>query len=174
MVKGERGPHVAEAQRQLLSLGYPVGLADGICGPKTLAAWEAWERAKAANVTVRMGAHKQEAKKGVRDWGAVTGVCLHQTACDLGEKPDRWNTLRAQVGVAAEEVDVEGCHSPPSSSSSRIASTSGGSTPRSGARWEQTATQPDLHQRERAWRSAAASAVRSPSAWRPKALTLWD
>jgi hypothetical protein len=99
MVKGQRGPEVAEAQRQLLALGYPVGAADGICGPKTLAAWEAWERAKARGVTPRMGLHFQEHAHGVRDWASIDSVVLHQTACDLGERPGRWDSLRAQVGV---------------------------------------------------------------------------
>jgi hypothetical protein len=99
MVKGQRGPEVEQAQRELAALGYPVGAADGICGPRTLASYEAHQRAKAAGVTVRMGAHPQEAKRGTRDWGAVTGITLHQTAVDLGERPGRWDTLRAHVGV---------------------------------------------------------------------------
>lgn len=29
----------------------------------------------------------------------VTGVCLHQTACLLGERPERWDTVGAHFGV---------------------------------------------------------------------------
>jgi hypothetical protein len=99
MQRGDKGPHVEAAQRELAALGYAVGAADGIAGPRTLAAWEAWERAKAAGVTVRMGAHPQEHNQGARPWGQVTGITLHQTAVDLGERPGRWDSLRAHVGV---------------------------------------------------------------------------
>jgi hypothetical protein len=99
MQRGDKGPHVEAAQRELAALGYAVGAADGIAGPRTLAAWEAWERAKAAGVTVRMGAHPQEHNQGARPWTQVTGITLHQTAVDLGERPGRWDTLRAHVGV---------------------------------------------------------------------------
>lgn len=30
---------------------------------------------------------------GPRPWNKVTGICLHQTACDLGEKDERYNTI---------------------------------------------------------------------------------
>lgn len=36
---------------------------------------------------------------GKRDWSKVTGICLHQTACNLGEKPARWDTVGCHVGV---------------------------------------------------------------------------
>ena len=36
---------------------------------------------------------------GARPWSAVTGICLHQTACLLGERPARWETVGAHVGV---------------------------------------------------------------------------
>jgi hypothetical protein len=36
---------------------------------------------------------------GERDWGTVTGICLHQTACLLGERSERWKTLGAHLGV---------------------------------------------------------------------------
>jgi hypothetical protein len=36
---------------------------------------------------------------GERSWSKVTGVCLHQTACVLGEKPERWATVGAHVGI---------------------------------------------------------------------------
>lgn len=36
---------------------------------------------------------------GKRTWGQVTGICLHQTACVLGENPPRWDTVGCHVGV---------------------------------------------------------------------------
>jgi N-acetyl-anhydromuramyl-L-alanine amidase AmpD len=36
---------------------------------------------------------------GPRPWSRVTGICLHQTACLLGERPARWSTVGAHVGV---------------------------------------------------------------------------
>jgi hypothetical protein len=36
---------------------------------------------------------------GKRAWTAVTGICLHQTACLLGERPARWETVGAHLGV---------------------------------------------------------------------------
>ena len=38
-----------------------------------------------------------------RSWSEITGITLHQTACDFGhEKPDRWDTLHAHVGASRE------------------------------------------------------------------------
>lgn len=34
-----------------------------------------------------------------RKWSALTGICLHQTACLLGERPERWDTVGAHFGV---------------------------------------------------------------------------
>lgn len=34
-----------------------------------------------------------------RLWRSITGVCLHQTACWLGERPARWDTVGAHLGV---------------------------------------------------------------------------
>jgi len=46
-------------------------------------------------------AHGPGGKWKVRDrpWAQVTGICLHQTACVLGERPERWDTVGAHVGV---------------------------------------------------------------------------
>jgi N-acetyl-anhydromuramyl-L-alanine amidase AmpD len=38
-------------------------------------------------------------RKGARPWRKVTGVCLHQTACLLGERPARWDTVGAHLGI---------------------------------------------------------------------------
>ena len=34
-----------------------------------------------------------------RSWTQITGIVLHQTACCLGEKPARWGTVGAHLGV---------------------------------------------------------------------------
>jgi len=36
---------------------------------------------------------------GRRSWTQITGVTLHQTACVLGEKPQRWATVVAHLGI---------------------------------------------------------------------------
>lgn len=36
---------------------------------------------------------------GHRDWSKVTGICLHQTACDLGENPPRYDSVGCHVGI---------------------------------------------------------------------------
>lgn len=34
-----------------------------------------------------------------RKWPETTGICLHQTACDMGERPERYDTMGAHWGV---------------------------------------------------------------------------
>lgn len=34
-----------------------------------------------------------------RSWTSVTGICLHQTACNLGERDARWDTVGAHLGI---------------------------------------------------------------------------
>jgi hypothetical protein len=34
-----------------------------------------------------------------RPWSKVTGICLHQTACVLGERPARWQNCGAHLGI---------------------------------------------------------------------------
>lgn len=36
---------------------------------------------------------------GRRPWTKITGICLHQTACLLGERPGRWNTVGCHLGI---------------------------------------------------------------------------
>ncbi len=38
-------------------------------------------------------------KAAGRPWKTVTGICLHQTACVLGERPERWDTVGAHIGI---------------------------------------------------------------------------
>lgn len=47
----------------------------------------------------RKFASKEHVRVLPRMWKSVTGVCLHQTACLLGERPARWDTVGAHVGV---------------------------------------------------------------------------
>ena len=42
---------------------------------------------------------KQAWRVGSRPWSKVTGICLHQTACVLGERPERWDTVGAHIGI---------------------------------------------------------------------------
>lgn len=49
-----------------------------------------------------LGEKNEEVRKkrgGRRKWSKITGVCLHQTAVVLGERPGRWASLGAHVGV---------------------------------------------------------------------------
>jgi N-acetyl-anhydromuramyl-L-alanine amidase AmpD len=39
---------------------------------------------------------------GHRAWSGITGITLHQTACVLGERPQRWGTVGAHVGITRE------------------------------------------------------------------------
>jgi N-acetyl-anhydromuramyl-L-alanine amidase AmpD len=41
----------------------------------------------------------QNSLGGRRPWNQVTGVTLHQTACVLGERPQRWATVVAHLGI---------------------------------------------------------------------------
>lgn len=36
---------------------------------------------------------------GPRPWKQITGICLHQTACSMGERPERYDTLGAHFAV---------------------------------------------------------------------------
>lgn len=38
-------------------------------------------------------------KVGRRALAKTTGICLHQTACLLGERPERWDTVGCHVGI---------------------------------------------------------------------------
>lgn len=43
---------------------------------------------------------------GGREWEDVSGITLHQTACILGERPGRWNTVSAHLGVMRSGASV--------------------------------------------------------------------
>jgi hypothetical protein len=104
--------HVTElttiAQRDL---GLEV---DGKLGPQTRAALERRYtptpvapmptpilhdiRASAKTSKIVKGETKQLVG-GRRPWLKTTGICLHQTACVLGERPARWETCGAHIGI---------------------------------------------------------------------------
>lgn len=42
---------------------------------------------------------KREWRVTDRKWSEVTGTCLHQTACILGENPARWDTAGCHIGI---------------------------------------------------------------------------
>lgn len=51
-------------------------------------------------VDMRAQAAKESNKSyGRRKWSRVTGVCLHQTACVLGERNERWLNVGCHVGI---------------------------------------------------------------------------
>lgn len=43
--------------------------------------------------------HDGSARKRKRSWTEITGITLHQTACNLGEDHVRWHRIPVQVGV---------------------------------------------------------------------------
>jgi peptidoglycan hydrolase-like protein with peptidoglycan-binding domain len=45
------------------------------------------------------GAHPGKLRRRARAWSELTGICLHQTACVLGETPARWFSVPVQVGI---------------------------------------------------------------------------
>lgn len=42
---------------------------------------------------------KREWKVTGRTWKNTTGICLHQTACLLGEREERWDSVGAHIGI---------------------------------------------------------------------------
>lgn len=42
---------------------------------------------------------KRQWKVRGRSWEDVRGICLHQTACLLGERDERWDSVGAHVGI---------------------------------------------------------------------------
>jgi N-acetyl-anhydromuramyl-L-alanine amidase AmpD len=43
--------------------------------------------------------HNVHGESHPRPWSHITGICLHQTACDMGERVERYDTLGAHFGV---------------------------------------------------------------------------
>jgi hypothetical protein len=63
---------------------------------------EAWRRLRGQRIIDRR-AHAAQVHSGyatrARDLSHVTGICVHQTAADMGEDPARYDTMGAHVGV---------------------------------------------------------------------------
>jgi len=53
----------------------------------------------ASRIVDRRSVASQKHFYGKRDWSKVTGICLHQTACVLGERDARWDAIGCHVGV---------------------------------------------------------------------------
>ena len=45
------------------------------------------------------GDHDQEARRGARPWGNITGITLHQTGIMLGNNAKRFHSLKAHIGI---------------------------------------------------------------------------
>lgn len=52
-----------------------------------------------SKIVDRRSVASQKHYYGKRDWSKVTGICLHQTACVLGERDGRWDAIGCHVGV---------------------------------------------------------------------------
>lgn len=49
---------------------------------------------------------KRDWKVRPRAWSKVTGICLHQTACLLGERPERWDGVGCHVGITRAGKEI--------------------------------------------------------------------
>jgi len=90
--------------------------ADGIVGSQTWAALDAAllgressprpSLATSPGILDRTVLHPHpplySARRSPRDPATIRGVTLHQTACDLANRPSRWDTLNAHIGVTRE------------------------------------------------------------------------
>lgn len=118
---------VLDLQQRLLALGYnlPRFGADGALGGETRAALvrfcqdrglplpDSGQALPPAVIDALMGeetqggpvdltmAHpgQQWRPRALRAWSSITGITLHQTAVVFGERPQRWHTLNAHLGV---------------------------------------------------------------------------
>ena len=127
--KGDSGSNVKAFQEQLLRLGYalPRWGADGDLGDETVGAANEFANehgltesdeqvgddvleavAQLVGLPNRDGEPEDHTVKHAvpkpqwaypRAWSAITGITLHQTACDLGEKAARWYSVPVQLGV---------------------------------------------------------------------------
>lgn len=116
-----------EIQRRLIALGYtlPRFGADGAMGDETRAALARFcqdrglppldgrQAVPSAVIDALIGevvqggpldvttehSGEQWRPRALRPWSSITGITLHQTAVVFGEKPQRWYTLNAHLGV---------------------------------------------------------------------------
>ena len=128
MKKSDKGPEVKELQEALLHLGYalPRWGADSDYGDETIRAVEQcftdhgkvlsdkgsltdsqveWILGLVKPVEFPTGLvdlrskHAGIHRYGKRDWKNVTGITLHQTACNLGNTPMRWKDVGCHMGI---------------------------------------------------------------------------
>lgn len=129
LLPGSTAPDVVRLQRALIGLGYalPRYGVDGVLGDETLYALglalsahrrqiaeapcevTAEDLALVLDLAARRSPQpavedvrsvaSRKVVTGRRSWGEITGMCLHQTACILGERPARWASIGAHVGV---------------------------------------------------------------------------
>lgn len=60
---------------------------------------DGWPAIEPIDFHDRRSSASQKHVYGLRRWVDVTGICLHQTACVLGERPARWDSVGCHVGV---------------------------------------------------------------------------
>jgi len=51
------------------------------------------------NMVIIKDGHKLKKGRGTRDMTKVTGACLHQTACVLGENEEKWHNIACAIGI---------------------------------------------------------------------------
>lgn len=96
-------------------------LIDGVVGPKT---WEALEKEAISTAGTAPGGRKlvpegfvdrrglhdhpalYSAHRTPRAWSGIKGVTLHQTGCLLSDRPTRWDSVGAHIGVTRSGVIV--------------------------------------------------------------------
>ena len=102
-------------ERVVMDIQNHFGLEiDGVCGPKT---WEAInghfnktfiapEPEENNIIDMRHGHDRPRLYARKRDWGEIEGVTLHQTGCDMPDKPQGWIRLNAHLGVTTQGTPI--------------------------------------------------------------------
>lgn len=102
------------AQQQLGRDGFSLEI-DGAFGPQTEEALK--QRFNLVVLPARVDITSQSKRYEVYETGEpwiartaahITGICLHQTACYLGERPQRWATVNTHYGItrAGQEIRI--------------------------------------------------------------------
>lgn len=102
------------AQQQLGRDGFSLEI-DGALGPQTEEAlkqrFNPVVLPARVDITGTTDRHRQYSNGEpwlTRNEKYITGICLHQTACYLGERPERWATVNTHYGVtrAGQEIRI--------------------------------------------------------------------